>query len=197
MVKRLKEVKSFKDMSPTGINKYLMKSNPMKKTIMHNVRYLEGLARKSKEKVSDKISHLIELYKTRKNPQMTTVEKLILSLRSPSQRLVSKASKQYDALAAKYEDAEPLPEKHQRLRKEKAEIKVAQNRASTKITNMFRNALKIYIAKKEAAMNENVLDYTVQYGYTGTVTKYDLTSIWYRSFHLVKKELASKQKLKL
>ena len=57
MVKRLKEVKGFKDMSPTGINKYLMKSNPMKKTIMHNVRYLEGLARKSKEKVSDKISH--------------------------------------------------------------------------------------------------------------------------------------------
>ena len=56
--------------------------------------------------------------------------------------------------------------------------------------------MKIYIVKKEAAMNENVLDYTVQYGYTGTVTKYDLTSIWYRSFSLVKKELASKQKFK-
>ena len=48
MVKRLKEVKSFKDMSPTGININLMKSNLIKK---NNVRYLEGLARKSKEKV--------------------------------------------------------------------------------------------------------------------------------------------------
>ena len=71
------------------------------------MRYLEGLARKSKDKVSDKISHLMELYKTRKIPQMTTIEKLILSLRSPGQRLVSKASKQNDALAAEYEDAEP------------------------------------------------------------------------------------------
>ena len=75
MGKRLKEIQRFKDMSPTGINKYLMKSNPMKNKIMHNVRYLEGLARKSKENVSDKVSHLIELCKTRKIPQITTVEK--------------------------------------------------------------------------------------------------------------------------
>ena len=71
MVKRSKEIKGlnwFKGTSSIKNNKNLMNHN-MKKAILTNVRYLQGLARNSKENVGDKISHLIELYKARKNPQ--------------------------------------------------------------------------------------------------------------------------------
>ena len=86
-------------------------NNNMKKSILNNVKYLQGLARNSKERVTDKISHIIELYKERKIPNITTVQNLILSLRSPNQGMVNKALKQYNILAEKYQDAEPLPEK--------------------------------------------------------------------------------------
>ena len=156
----------------------------MKKSILRNVRYLQGLAKNSKENVGDKISHLIELYKVRKIPNITTVEKLILSLR------------QYDRTAIKYEDEEPLPDKHIRLRKERAEVKVAQNNASIKITKMLRNALTLKITKKETAMKDKVIDYTLQFGYTGSIIKYDMTAIMVRAYALTKKELATMQEFK-
>ena len=168
----------------------------MKKSILRNVRYLQGLAKNSKENVGDKISHLIELYKLRKIPNITTVEKLILSLRSPNASQVRKALKQYDSTALRYEDEEPLPDKHIRLRKERAEVKVAQNKASVKITKMLRNALTIRITKKETAMKDKVIDYTLQFGYTGPIIKYDMTAIMYRAYALTKKELATTQKFK-
>ena len=142
MVKILspKEIKVFKDVRSNISNKNLM-NHMMKKTIVKNVEYLQGLARNSKEKVSDKIAHLIELYKERKLPNLTTVQNIILSLRSPNQKLVREALKQYNKLAEKYQDAEPLPQKHLRLRKERAEIRVARNNASMKITHMFRTCL--------------------------------------------------------
>jgi hypothetical protein len=64
-----------------------------------------------------------------------------------------------------------------------------------KITHMFCTALTINIAKKQASMNDKVIDYTVQFGYIGTVIKYDLTSIIYRAFVLVKGS-CTKQKFK-
>ena len=73
----------------------------MKKPILKNVQYLQGLARNSKERVMDKIHHKIELYKERKIPNITTVQNLILSLRRPNQGMVNKALKQYNILAEK------------------------------------------------------------------------------------------------
>ena len=198
MVKRSKEIKGlkgFKEMSSIKNNKNLMNHN-MKKAILTNIRYLQGLAKNSKENVGDKISHLIELYKARKIPNITTVEKLILSLRSPTASLIKKALKLYDSIALKYEDEEPLPDKHLRLRKEKAEVKVAQNRASIKITRMLRNALTIRITNKTTSMNGKVIDYTVQFGYTGIIIKYNMTNIMERAFVLVKKELATTHSFK-
>jgi hypothetical protein len=191
----LKELRVFKEMRSKISNKNLMIHN-MKKPILRNVQYLQGLARNSKEKVMDKISHIIELYKERKIPNITTVQNLILSLRSPNQGMVNKALRQYASLAEKYQDAEPLPEKHLRLRKAKTEVKVAQNKASSKITKMLRTSLTIKITKKETALGDNVVDYTVQFGYIGTVIKYDMTAIMYRAFNLVKKALESKRKFK-
>jgi hypothetical protein len=54
--------------------------------LLKTLSILQGLARNSKEKVSDKIAHLIELYKERKLPNLTTVQNIILSLRSPNIR---------------------------------------------------------------------------------------------------------------
>jgi len=78
MVKILspKEIKVFKDVRSNISNKNLM-NHMMKKSIVKNVEYLQGLARNSKEKVSDKIAHLIELYKERKLPNLTTVQNII------------------------------------------------------------------------------------------------------------------------
>ena len=57
---------------------------------------------------------------------------------------------------------------------------------------MLRTALTIKIAKKQTSMNEKVIDYTIQFGYMGTVIKYDLPAIIYRALALVKKELSAK-----
>ena len=166
----------------------------MKKSISKNIKYLEGLGRNSKDKARGAILHAIELHSQRKIPNITTVENLILALRSPNKRLANKALKDYAKLTERYEDAEPLPEKHVRLKKEKQEVKVAHNKASLKITRMFRTAVTIHITKKESAMNDKVVDYTLQFGYLGTVIKYDMTALIARAFTLVKKALESKQK---
>ena len=117
-------------------------------------------------------------------------------MRSPTASLIKKALKQYDSIALKYEDEEPLPDKHLRLRREKAEVKVAQNRASIKITRMLRNALTIRMTKKETAMKDKVIDYTLQFGYTGSIIKYDMTAIMARAYALTKKELATTHSFK-
>ena len=171
-------------------------NNNMKKPILNNVQYLQGLARNSKDKETDTISHIIELYKERKIPNITTVQNLILSLRSPNQGMVNKALKQYNMLAGKYQDAEPLPEKHLRLRKAKTEIKIAENKASSKITKMLRTTLRIKITNPKTSLGDNVLDYTVEFAYVGTVIKYDMTAIMYKAFNLVKNALGTKRKLK-
>ena len=90
----MKGLKRFTESWVQYYNKNLMNNN-MKKPILKNVQYLQGLARNSKERVMDKISHIIELYKERKIPNITTVQNLILALRSPNQGMVNKALKQY------------------------------------------------------------------------------------------------------
>ena len=45
-------------------------------------------------------------------------------------------------------------------------------------------------------MKDKVIDYTVQFGYTGVIIKYDMTAIMYRAFVLVKKELATTHSFK-
>ena len=157
---------------------------------------MEGLGRNSKDKARGAILHIIELYSQRKIPNITTVENMILALRSPNKRLANKALKDYAKLTEKYEDAEALPDKHLRLKKEKQETKVAHNKASMKITKMFRTAVTIHITKKESAMKDKVVDYTLQFGYIGTVIKYDMTALISRAYVLGKKALESKQKFK-
>ena len=112
-------------------NKKLMKII-MKKSILKNIKYLEGLGRNSKDKARGAILHAIDLYSQRKIPNVTTVENLILALRSPNRSLQSKAFKDYAKLTEKYDDAEPLPAKHVRLKKERMEaIKIAHDKMST------------------------------------------------------------------
>ena len=65
-----------------------------------------------------------------------------------------------------------------------------------KISKMFRTAVTIKITKKESAMKDKVVDCTLQFGYIGTVAKYDMTALMGRAFVLVKKALESKQKFK-
>ena len=100
---------------------------------------MEGLGRNSKDKARGAILHAIELYSQRKIPNITTVENLILALRSPNKRLANKALKDYAKLTERYEDAEPLPEKHIRLKKEKQEVKVAHNKMSTVLNTVLGN----------------------------------------------------------
>ena len=51
-----------------------------------------------------------------------------MALRSPNKRLANKALKDYAKLTERYEDAEPLAEKHVRFKQEKQEVKVAQTK---------------------------------------------------------------------
>ncbi len=84
-----------------------------------------------------------------------------------------------------------------RLKQEKQEVKVAHTKASVQITKMFRAAVTINVTNEESAMKNEVVDCTLQFGYFGTVIKYDMTSLMARAFVLVKTSPASKQKFKL
>ena len=45
-------------------------------------------------------------------------------------------------------------------------------------------------------MKDKVIDYTLQFGYTGSIIKYDMTAIMARAYALTKKELATTHSFK-
>ena len=168
-----------------------------KKNIAKNIKYLEGLGRNSKDKAKVAILHAIELYSQRKIPNVTTVENLILGLRSPNRTLQSKAFKDCTELTDKYVDAEPLPEKHVRLKREKMQaIKIAGAKISTVLIKLFRTKLTINIDKAETAMNGQVADYYVRFGFMGSIISNDIAPILARSYLLVKRALEFKRTFK-
>ena len=137
------------------------------------------------------------MYSQRKIPNVTTVGNLILALRSPNRSLQSKAFKDYAKLTEKYDDAEPLPAKHVRLKRERMEeVKIARSNMSTVMNKIFRTKLTINITKVQEAMNGQVVDYTVQFAFMGSIISNDIAPILARSYLLVKRALYSKRTFK-
>ena len=169
----------------------------MKKSIAKNIKYLEGLGRNSKDKAKVAILHAIELYSQRRIPNMTTVQNLILALRSPNKSMANKALREYDRLAVRDGDAEPLPEKHVRLKRERMEeVKIARSKMSAVMNKICKTKLPINISKVQEAMNGQVVDYTVQFGFMGSIISNDLAPVLARSYLLVKRALYPKRTFK-
>ena len=130
----------------------------MSKKILGEIAYLKRMSKNVIAGESrDRVNELIELYSKRKITQATTVEKIIkayIGTKTAKQR--EAVHLKYDAIVAKYKDAQTLGE---RLATKKAEKEVLSGRATaaSKIQKTMRGIVKFKTSVLEKSMKHNVL----------------------------------------
>jgi hypothetical protein len=151
----------------------------------------KDLARASKFGVNKRVNNIIDLYNSRKIYNIKTAETLLDQLTDKKRKNVDLGIKRYNEVFERFQKAEPLNVRHKRLRQEKVErtglrkqvlgeliqktdrnnkenqiqrVLKSPNKLKSllKIQNLFRNTVVFDIRETEAAMDKNVLSFTLK-----------------------------------
>ena len=162
-------------------------------TFKSNLNFLRGYKLIAKRDVEQKVAKIIELYEARKISNVTTARNLLDKLTASNKNVFKSGVKLYDKTVEKYENAEPLPVKRKRVEEEKIQ-KVRRDKATLKIQNLLRKTILFDITKKESAMDNKVIDFTVKPQRVGTIVASDLKNVLYKAYAKVIKQLPTKTK---
>jgi hypothetical protein len=124
---------------------------------------------------------------------VATAKNLLDKLTATNKNTIKSGLKLYDKTVEKYENAEPLPAKLKRVKEEKIQ-KVKRDRATLKIQNLLRKTILFDIIKKQSAMNDKVIDFTVKPQRIGSIVASDIKTVLYKAYAKVIKQLPKKTK---
>jgi hypothetical protein len=151
---------------------------PPKNSIVNFNNY-KDLASASKFGVKQRVNTIINLYNDRKIYNVKTALNLLNQLTDKKKKNVDIGIKRYNEALQKFQNAEPLNARHQRIRKEKVERKVTERKekykdvlgellerkklkSTLKIQNLLRNTVIFDIVRSEYAMDKKVVSFTLK-----------------------------------
>ena len=146
-----------------------------------NLNLLQDYKTVYKRKFKDEINNLIKFYEDRKVFNVRTVKTVLDKLTDKdNKKRVTLGIQEYNKLFEKYKDADPFP------------LKRKKTKAVLKIQNLLRNSVIFEIVKQESALDNNVIEITIQPQRIGTIAAMDIKTILYKAYIKVIKMLPKK-----
>jgi hypothetical protein len=110
-------------------------------TLKSNLAFLNAYKLIAKRDVKQKVEKIVGLYEARRISNVATAKNLLDKLTATNKNTIKSGLKLYDKAVAKYENAEPLPDKRKRVQEEKVQ-KVKREKATTKIQHFLGDKMK-------------------------------------------------------